>query len=178
MSDSKISVRYSKAILEMSREKNILEAVKTDMDFIGQCVNQIPEFKMVLDSPVIRTSEKRILFKKSIGENIHPLTLSFINMILTNRRETNLESIIRYFMYLYNKEIGVKPAVLLTPARLTPALRDKIIRTISQKMNIKIELQEQAEPKLLGGFIMRIDDYQIDASVASQLAKIKKELTQ
>ncbi|OFY70559.1 MAG: ATP synthase F1 subunit delta [Bacteroidetes bacterium RBG_13_42_15] len=161
----------------MSREKDILEAVKTDMDFIGQCVNQIPEFKMVLDSPVIRTSEKLTLFKKSIGENIHPLTLSFINLILTNRRETNLESIIRYFMYLYNKEIGIKPAVLLTPARLNPALRDKIIRTISQKMNIKIELQEQTEPKLLGGFIMRIDDYQIDASVASQLAKIKKELT-
>jgi len=178
MSDSKISVRYSKAILEMSREKDILEAVKTDMDFIGQCVNQIPEFKMVLDSPVIRTSEKRTLFKKSIGENIHPVTLAFINLIFTNRRETNLESIIRYFMYLYNKEIGIKPAVLLTPARLDPALRDKIIRTISQKMNIKIELQEQTEPKLLGGFIMRIDDYQIDASVASQLAKIKKELTQ
>jgi len=178
MSDSKISVRYSKAILEMSREKDILEAVKTDMDFIGQCVNQIPEFKMVLDSPVIRTSEKRTLFKKSIGENIHPVTLAFINLIFNNRRETNLESIIRYFMYLYNKEIGIKPAVLLTPARLNPALRDKIIRTISQKMNIKIELQEQTEPKLLGGFIMRIDDYQIDASVASQLAKIKKELTQ
>ena len=61
MNDSKISVRYSKAIIEMSREKDILETVKTDMDFIGQCLNQIPEFKLVLDSPVIRTSEKRIL---------------------------------------------------------------------------------------------------------------------
>jgi F-type H+-transporting ATPase subunit delta len=41
-----------------------------------------------------------------------------------------------------------------------------------------MELQEQTEPDLLGGFIMRIDDYQIDASLSSQLAKIKKELTQ
>ena len=113
-----------------------------------------------------------------MGENIHPVTLSFINLIFTNRRETYLESIIRYFMYLYNKEIGIKPAVLLSPAKLDPVLRDKIIHTISQKLNIKMELQEQTEPKLLGGFIMRIEDYQIDASIASQLAKIKKELTQ
>jgi F-type H+-transporting ATPase subunit delta len=178
MNESKISVRYSKALIEMSREKNILETVKTDMDLIGQCLNQIPELKMVLDSPVIRTSEKRTLFSKSIGENINPVTLSFINLVLTNRRELYLGSIIRYFMYLYNKEIGIKPALLLSPAKLDPALRDKITHTISQKLNLKMELQEQTEPQLLGGFIMRIEDIQIDASVASQLEKIKKELIQ
>ena len=178
MNESKISVRYSKAIIEMSREKDILETVKTDMDFIGQCLNQIPEFKLVLDSPVIKTSEKRSLFKKSLGENIHPVTLSFINLIFTNRRETYLEPIIHYFMYLYNKEIGIKPALLLSPAKLDPALRDKIIHTLSQKLNIKMELQEQTKPELLGGFIMRLEDYQIDASISSQLSKIKKELTQ
>ena len=178
MNESKISVRYSKAIIEMSREKNILETVKTDMDFIGQCLNQIPEFKLVLDSPVINTSEKRALFKKSLGENIHPVTLSFINLIFTNRRETYLEPIIHYFMYLYNKEIGIKPAVLLSPAKFDPALRAKIVHIFSQKLNIKMELQEQTEPELLGGFVMRIEDYQIDASISSRLSKIKKELTQ
>jgi F-type H+-transporting ATPase subunit delta len=178
MSESKISVRYSKAIIEISREQNILESVKNDMDFIGNCLSQISEFKLILDSPVITTSEKIALFKKSIGENLHPVTLSFINLVFTNRRETYLASILRYFMYLYNKELGIKPAVLISPAKIDPEVRNKIIRTISQKLNIKIELQEQTEPQILGGFIMRIDDYQIDASVASQLAKIKKELTQ
>jgi F-type H+-transporting ATPase subunit delta len=178
MNESKISVRYSKAIIEMSREKDILETVKSDMDFIGQCLKQIPELKLVLDSPVINTSEKRTLFKMSLGENIHPLTLSFINLIFTNRRETYLEPIIHYFMYLYNKEIGIKPALLLSPVKFDPALRDKIVHILSQKLNIKMELQEQTEPALLGGFIMRIEDYQIDASISSQLSKIKKELTQ
>jgi F-type H+-transporting ATPase subunit delta len=178
MNESKISVRYSKALFEMSREKDILETVKTDMNFIGQCLNEIPELKLVLDSPVIKTSEKRSLFQKSLGENIHPVTLSFVNLIFTNRRETYLEPILHHFMYLYNKEIGIKPALLLSPTKLDPVLRDKIIHIVSQKLNIKMELQEQTEPDLLGGFIMRIDDYQIDASISSQLAKIKKELTQ
>lgn len=178
MNESKISVRYSKAIMEMSREKDILETVKTDMKFIDQCLNEIPELKLVLDSPVIKTSEKRSLFKNSLGENIHPVTLSFVNLIFTNRRETYLESIIHHFIYLYNKEIGIKPALLLTSVKLDPALRDKIIHTLSQKLNIKMELQEQTEPKLLGGFIMRIEDYQIDASISSQLSKIKRELNQ
>jgi F-type H+-transporting ATPase subunit delta len=74
--------------------------------------------------------------------------------------------------------MGIKPAVLLSPSKFEPALRDKIVHILSQKLNIKMELQEQTEPKLLGGFIMRIEDYQIDASISSQLSKIKKELTQ
>jgi F-type H+-transporting ATPase subunit delta len=178
MNESKISVRYSKAMIQLALEKDILEAVKTDMDFINLCIGQIPEFKMVLESPVIKTSEKLGLIKKSIEENIHPVTLSFINLVFTNRREHYLESIIRYFLYLYNKEMGINPAVLLSPAKLAPALRDKIIHTISQKLKINIALQEQAEPTLLGGFILRIEDYQIDASISSQLAKIRKGLTQ
>lgn len=161
----------------MSREKNILESVKADMDFLGQCLDQIPEFQLVLDSPVIKTSEKLIMVKQSIGDQIHPLTLSFINLVFNNKRESYLGSILRYFMYLYNKEMGIRPAVLLSARSFDPLLREKILRTISQKLHIKIDLQEQTESQLIGGFIMRIEDYQIDASVASQLTKIKKELT-
>ena len=177
MNDSKISVRYAKAIFEQAREENVLDAVMTDMDFIGLCINQIPELKVLLDSPVIRTSEKKAILKKSLGDNVHPLSLSFFNLIFDNKREGYLESISRYSKYLYNREIGIKPAILLAPSKLDPALQEKIVRAISKKLDIKMELKEQTDETLIGGFILRIEDQQIDASVASQLARIRKELT-
>jgi len=176
MNDSKISVRYAKAILEQAREDNLLGEVKSDFEFIGQCISQIPELKLLFEIPVVRTSEKKNIMEKIIGSQINPLTLSFINLVFTQRREVFLESIIRHFLYLHNKEMGIRSGLLLTPAKLDPAIRENIINIIARKLKIQIELHEETDEKMLGGFILRIEDHQIDASVASQLAKIRKEL--
>jgi len=177
MNESKISVRYAKAIIQQAGEDKILDVVKTNIDFINACIHEIPEFTLLLESPVIRTSEKQAIIKKTVGDQIHPLTLSFINLVFTNKREIYLGSIIRYFLYLFNKEMGIKNAVLITPSKLDESLRDKIVGVISKKLSIHIELLEQSDEKLLGGFILRIEDQQIDASVASQLSRIRKALT-
>jgi F-type H+-transporting ATPase subunit delta len=177
MNESKISVRYAKAIIEQAREEKILGLIKTDMDFIGSCIAQVPELKIIIESPVIKPSEKKSMMRNSIGENLQPLSVSFIDLIFTNKRETYLESICRHFLYLYNKEMGIKPAMLITPKKLDSSVREKIVSLISRKLNVKIELEERADEKLLGGFLLRIEDQQIDTSIASQLAKIRKEFS-
>ena len=41
----------------------------------------------------------------------------------------------------------------------------------------KVELEEKIDTEIIGGFILRIDDNYIDASIRNKLRKIKKELT-
>ncbi len=176
MNDSKISVRYAKAILEQAREENKLGEVKRDAAFIGQCIREIPELRLLFEIPVLRTSEKKKIIEAIIGSQIDPLTLAFINLVFAQKREIFLESIIRHFLYLHNRAMGIRPAILVTPARLDPAVRENIISLIAKKLKIQIELQEQTDEKLLGGFVLRIEDQQIDASIASQLSRIRKTL--
>jgi F-type H+-transporting ATPase subunit delta len=176
MNDSKIPVRYAKAILGQAKEENILGEVKNNLEFLGLCISQIPELRLLLEIPVVRTSEKKKIMEKSVGQQINPLTLSFLNLIFEQKREEFLASIIRHFVYLYNREMGIRPALLLTPGELDPAVRENIANIMARKLKIKIELKEQTDEKLLGGFIFRIEDRQIDASVASQLSRIRKEL--
>ncbi len=40
----------------------------------------------------------------------------------------------------------------------------------------KVELKENIDPEIIGGFILQIDDNYIDASIKNKLRKIKKEL--
>lgn len=176
MNDSKISVRYAKAILEQAREENKLGEVKRDAELIGQCIHEIPELRLLFEIPVVRTSEKKKIMENSIGSQIDPLTRTFINLVFDQKREIYLGSIIRHFLYLHNREMGIRPALLTTPARLDPAVRENIISLINRKLKIQIELREQTDERLLGGFILRIEDHQIDASIASQLSRIRKEL--
>jgi F-type H+-transporting ATPase subunit delta len=47
---------------------------------------------------------------------------------------------------------------------------------ISSAFNTKVELEENIDPAIIGGFTLKIDDNYIDASIRNKLRKIKKEL--
>ena len=47
---------------------------------------------------------------------------------------------------------------------------------ISDVFKTKVELEEVIDAEIIGGFILRVDDNYIDASVRNKLNKIKKEL--
>ena len=63
MNDSKISVRYSRALFQSALEKNILDKVYQDMIFISE-ICKIPEIKEFLHSPIIVPSKKKDIFHK------------------------------------------------------------------------------------------------------------------
>ncbi|MBK8882585.1 MAG: F0F1 ATP synthase subunit delta [Bacteroidales bacterium] len=58
MNDSKISVRYSRALFQSALEKNILDSVNKDMILLSE-VCKITETRDFLRSPIIVPSKDR-----------------------------------------------------------------------------------------------------------------------
>jgi len=178
MNDSKISVRYAKALFNLVKEDNTLEKHQEDMELLYQCIREIPELKFVIQSPVIRASDKIRVFEESFRAGVSPLTLSFIRLVLENRREENLEGIARHFLMLIRTEQGIRTAELVTANPVDEALRQSIVRLVAKKFNTKVDLHEQVDASIIGGFVLRVGDQQIDASLSSKLKRIKRELIQ
>lgn len=176
MNESKISVRYAKALFSLAKEEQFQEQVRTDMQYLYSIFQEVPEFRFLLEDPVIKTPQKRDIINSVFKDNIKKITLNFLDLLLRNKREAYLPSISRVYISLFKKDMGIKSAVLITPLPLEEKIRDTIIVLISKKLNVKIELEERSDKNLIGGFVLRIEDQQIDASVASQLNRIKKEL--
>jgi F-type H+-transporting ATPase subunit delta len=59
---------------------------------------------------------------------------------------------------------------------LDQSTKDMIVARIKAEVNGTIELTETVNPELIGGFIIRMGDRQIDASISSQLADLRKIL--
>ncbi len=66
MNDSKISVRYSRALFQSALEKKILDEVNQDMILIAE-ICKAPETKEFLSSPIIVPSKKIEIFHKIFG---------------------------------------------------------------------------------------------------------------
>jgi F-type H+-transporting ATPase subunit delta len=175
MNDSKISVRYARALFQSALEKKILDKVNEDMIFISE-VCKLPETSEFLKSPIIAPSKKQAIFYKMLGGNVEKLTLSLIDLIVQNGRESFIPAIARNFIHETKKHKGITDSVLTTAVSVNEKVKKQITGLISEVFNTKVELKENIDPEIVGGFILQIDDNYIDASIRNKLRKIRKEL--
>lgn len=176
MNDSKISVRYSKALFQSAVEKKLLEKVYDDMLFIGD-ICRMEELKDVLSSPIITPSKKTAILHGVLEKNIEKITMSLVDLLIKNGRENYLPAVVRVFRDETLKFRGITPARLTTAIPVDEKTKKKISDLISSVFKTKVELTETIDPEIVGGFIIRINDNFIDASVKNKLRKIKKELS-
>jgi F-type H+-transporting ATPase subunit delta len=175
MNESKISVRYAKALFESAKEKGLLDEVRKDILEV-QVVSQIPEFNNMLTNPVIRESQKKSVLHSIFKNKIQALSLSLLDLVFKNGRESYIPGITRNFMDLYRKHKGIRSAVFTSARPVSDIIRKRVEDIIHKTLNAPIELKTQSDEELIGGFVIRLDDRQYDASVANSLKKIKKQL--
>ena len=176
MNDSLITVRYAKALYQLAQEEKKQAAIRKDAEMLLTTINNSKEFTDFLDNPLIKSSEKNIIIQKLFQGNINDITLRFLNLLIENKRENYLRGICLYTIQLHKKELGVQDAVITTAVTISPDSMKELNDFITRKFKVNIDLQEKTNPEIIGGFILRIEDKQINASLHAQLMKIKREL--
>ncbi len=178
MDHSAISVRYAKAFFLLAKEKNKLEVLRKDIEQVSGLYTNSKGFVLFLESPVIKTSKKLELIDSIFKDKIESLTINFLHLIIRNKREAHLPGICHNFLKLVRKDQNILLATLVTATEIDPAMVRKIKSLVEKELNAKVELTGQMDSKIIGGIVLRLDDKQYDASVATQLKKIKQELLQ
>ena len=102
------------------------------------------------------------------------ISLDFILLITKNSRESLLPVIAQNFTKLYKSHNNILDVELISAVVLDDATKSKILDKVKSKFEgATIQLSETIDESILGGFIVKIGDKQIDASVASQLTNLK-----
>lgn len=176
MNQSKISVRYAKALFQLALEKNQLDEVYADIKMVDQALKDFAQFGAYLKSPVVKPSQKLALIKKAFEGNISNISLGFLGLIVENKRENQLEDVIRRFFDVVREHKGIKSAVITTASPLNDQMKEKFLALLSSIYKTGIDLTVMQNPALIGGFILKVEDQQYDASVATGLNRIKTTL--
>lgn len=176
MNESKISVRYSKALFGSAVERKVLDKVYQDMIWISE-LSEIEELKEVLKSPVITPSKKKSILFSLLEKNVEKITLSMVDLLIQNGRESFLPAVARVFKTETLKYRGITETNLVTAIPVNEATKKKVIELIESVFKTKVELKEAVNKEIIGGFILKINDSYIDASIKSKLRKVRKGLT-
>lgn len=176
MDQSTITVRYAKAFFATAKEKNLLEVFKADMQLVLDVCSSSSDFNLLLESPIVNESKKATLISAIFKGKINALTMNFLLLIVKNKREVHIPGISRNFLALTRKDQNIKSATLITATKMTEETISKIGELMEKQLKTKVELSSEVDPEIIGGMVIRIDDKQYDASVATQIKKIKQKL--
>lgn len=176
MKSTKSASRYAKALLGLAIELNKIEVISSDMKAILDAHAETNDFQLFLNSPLIK-ADKKIAVLNEIFDCFDSLSLSFIALIAKNRRENILVEIAAEFESQWKTEQGIVPVTLVSSTELDADSKGKIIFKIQSLIEGTIELTEEINPAILGGFVVKMGDKQIDASVANQFKNLKESLT-
>ncbi|MDP4207409.1 MAG: ATP synthase F1 subunit delta [Bacteroidota bacterium] len=176
MIESTISVRYAKALFMLALEKDIMESVQTDIQLIKQSLDQAEQLSLYLKSPVVKPSEKRTFISDVFGGKVNEISLNFINLLITNKREAYIDGIIHRFLEVYREHKGIKSALITTAVPLDETVRAKLNELLSKVYKTGINLETQQNSSIIGGFVLKVGDHQYDASVASGLKRMSNTL--
>ncbi|WP_424492842.1 ATP synthase F1 subunit delta [Salinimicrobium sp. GXAS 041] len=175
MTGSRAAQRYAKAVLGMAKDRNVAKEVHEDMNLIVQTIKSSNELRAVLKSPVVKESAK-ISSLKAIFKDVNPVTLGLFGILGDNNRLELLTLVASRYDELYNSMMGIQVAKVTTAVPLTPQLETKIQAKVKELTGNEAEIKNTIDASIIGGFILRVGDLQYNASVASQLTSIKREL--
>ena len=155
-------MRYAKAIIEYAQEKGLEDRLYQEFLTLSHSFCEQPGLREALDNPVITTKEKLALVCTAAdgdGKSTREF-VRFITLVLRNRREGYLQFISLMYLDLYRKlkHIGV----------------GKLITAVPVNKETENRIRSAAE-QIEGGFIFDVNDYRLDASVATQLKRVKQQ---
>jgi F-type H+-transporting ATPase subunit delta len=179
MTDSRAASRYVKSLLSLAVDQNAVDRVHDDLQMFSRVVESNREFRLMLQNPIIKHDKKRDILEKLFKGRVHPLTMAIFDILTRKNREPLLAAIAKEFHEAYNEYSGIKKAFITTAVPLDPKTRsrfEEIVKTYSDKK--QVELVERVDKDMIGGFVLKIGDRQIDASIKNKLKALQVEFSQ
>ncbi|MEW5676582.1 ATP synthase F1 subunit delta [Flavobacterium enshiense] len=172
---SRAAIRYAKAILDIANSNGKASNVNDDMKSIATSIADSAELKDFLANPTVK-GDVKISALSEIFASAQNETKGLFQLLLENKRFEILPAVASQYNLLFDEMSGIQVAKVTTAFPITPELEAKVLAKIKEFSNKTVTIQNIVDESIIGGFVLRIGDKQYNASVASRLQTLRREL--
>lgn len=173
---SRAAIRYAKAIFEIAESKGTASAVLADMLHINKTIGENKELSDFLNNPTTKGDVKFNVLNE-VFKGSQAQTLGLFRLIMVNKRFEILSAITESYHQLYDVVNQNELAVVTTAVPMDANLEKQVLAKIKTFSTNNITIENQVDPSIIGGFIIRMGDKQFNASIANKLQELKREFS-
>jgi F-type H+-transporting ATPase subunit delta len=172
----KLAGIYAKALLGAAETFKVsLKDVGEEYDSFIELYDAYPKFETILSSLMVPVEEKtRIIDEISDG-----VSGVFVNFLKTLARRGRMEILreIRTASRLLEDEIRGRVLVRITTAApINETTKNNLAVSLRNLLGGEPEFLVAVDPEMIGGIIVRVGDVIYDASIATQLTKVRQDI--
>lgn len=182
MNEGLIPGRYAKALLETAAETHAEQGIYDVMHQLASSFAAEPSLMKVLENPFVDSADKTKLIETAAGVSAddkvtYPLFSRFIGLLVSNNRIAMTRDIALAYMDLYRKAHNIYKVSVTSAAPMAPADENRLKSLIERHLNgAQMEYTSAVNPDLLGGFVVKINNEILDASIANELKHLRLNL--
>lgn len=176
MTDLTVVRRYAQALFDTAAKAGSVDQVEEDLRALTQTFAITPRLGQVLRAPVIPGERKQQLVQNVFAGRLSPLTLRFLNLVISRRREEILADVYPEFQRLANEARGLMTVEVTSAVPLTDEQRARLGESLAVKTGKRVQLMGRVDPEIMGGLVLRIGDTIVDGSVRTRLQQLRSRL--
>ena len=171
---SGVAGRYATALFELAKDAQSLDAVAADLTRFNQALDAFDDLKRLVKSPVFSAEEQGRALAAILDKlAIEGLTKNFLLLVAKNRRLFATPDMIRAFRAMLASERGEASATVTAASKLTESQVTALKQALQAALGKTVMLDEQVDPALLGGLVVKVGSRMVDTSLRTRLNSLK-----
>ena len=177
MNRSLVITRYARTLVKYIRESGRAELIFSEAEALERALARLPDLcRMTEAAPdVVSDFDKKKLLQSALGAPMSPELSRFLSLLNRNGRMCMVRDILRVFVDMYHRSVGLRKVRLRCVVEPSEHLLQRLGALVKQKTGADALFEVEVDPSLVGGFVLDLDDYLLDASIRRQLDRIREQ---
>jgi F-type H+-transporting ATPase subunit delta len=166
---------YARALFEVAMERDVLDEIHDELGAFTKALNDNRELAVFFFSPYFSSEEKKDGLKRAVT-GADPAFMNFLEALLERHRMPAIFRITAEFEELWDEEKKLLPVEVTSSVELNKEIVQSIGKRIGEQTGQKVELSSKVDPDILGGLVVRVGNYVLDASIRNRLNQLRKQV--
>ena len=168
---------YARALFEAANDHDVLDEVHDELGQLVDALNESRDLMRFFFSPYFSSGEKKDALKRAV-QDADPRFMNFLEALIERHRMPVIFRIRTQFEALWQKERALLPVILTSAVDLDEETVRSIGERVGKQTGRTVQLTSQVDPNILGGIVLRVGNFILDASIRNRLEQLRKQVAQ
>jgi ATP synthase F1 delta subunit len=168
---------YARALFEVAQDQDKLDEIHDELGAFADAISENRDMARFFFSPYFSTNEKKEALHKTVS-GADDAFMNFLEALLERHRMPVIFRIRDRFNRLWDEENKLLPVEITSAIELDKKTVNDIGKSIGDQVDRKVELSSTVDPEILGGLVLRVGNFVLDASIRHRLEQLRKQVAQ